>query len=130
MTDGPFEGSPSRSPVAVARRAAPRLTWLALLLVLTVQVRKIGWVEEVPLVLLIVSIPWRWSWWTHVLTGRTPIVEGWLAQREKGSWQVLLDAAGARPIQVIKEVREATAWVPQLRPVLVHDLGYRCRSRA
>jgi hypothetical protein len=108
MSDELIGSGPSRSLVAVVRRAAPRLTWLALLLVLTVLVRKIDWAEEVLVVLLVFSLPWRWSWWTRVLTGRTPIVQGWLSQRGTGSWQVLLDTAGSRPIQVTKEIREAT----------------------
>lgn len=121
---------------AGTRRALPRLAWLIALLFLSVQLRgnEVAWTLLV--VLLVFSVPWRPDWWVYVLTGRTPTITGWLAERDAGAWQVVLDASGPRKIQVIKQVREATGTglreakglVDGVPSVVAHDLSEEAAS--
>jgi len=104
------------------RRAAPRLTYIAgLLAFLLTWPEHTGGAWDVlgamAAVVLLKSVgrclsP---SWVRYVRTGEKP--PGWLAAEAVGDWDVVLDAAGRRPVETTRVVRQGTGG----DAVLIHD---------
>jgi hypothetical protein len=89
------------------RRAAPRLTVIAGLAALLWFWDGGVW-ELLPWLLFVVAVLGCLSpaWADYVLSGVDR--PGWLASEPAGEWNVVLDAPGPRPIQIIKVLRDAT----------------------
>ena len=89
------------------RRAAPRLTVIAGLAALLWWWHGGAW-ELLPWLAFVLAVLGclRSEWVHYVRSGAQ--LPGWLAAEPAGEWDVVLDAAGPRPIQIMKVLRDAT----------------------
>lgn len=90
------------------RRAAPRLTFIAglLLLVWVSDEGGVLWVFALVTLIRAVARCLNPAWLHYVRSGDQP--RGWLASEPVGDWNVVLDAPGRRPIKVMRVLRQAT----------------------
>ena len=90
------------------RRAAPRLAFIAGLVLLLCVPQTGGVLWGFAWVALVLAV-WRClnpAWLHYVRSGDRP--PGWLASEPAGEWNVVLEAPGRRPIEIMRVLRKAT----------------------